>query len=348
MNKRVWNLFIVTSLAATLHACSKNDDDNIVPTQPASQGSTLTLNGGTGGASAVNSVFVDFSEDRQDSAKRNSWDLGFYSGDDFRVIINHSTGASAARLDKTDLAQVSYSDTIGHGAELVLGQGAGKMSAIDPVDTSKTSYLAGTVIQNISATDADNKVYLINRGTGSGYELEKVRIMRKGNGYTLQYAPINSGTYKTLDIAKNSNYNFVYASFNTDNTVQVEPAKASWDIEWTLTTYKATATIPYLFSDFVLINFVNGVQAAEVLTATVSYDNFSESHLPAVTFSSNRDAIAGKWRNTTGTVGVKTDRFYVVKDAAGNVYKLKFISFTTADGGTRGYPQITYKLVKKA
>jgi hypothetical protein len=37
----------------------------------------------------------------------------------------------------------------------------------------------------------------------------------------------------------------------------------------------------------------------------------------------------------------------VVKDAIGNVYKLKFLNFTSADGGERGYPNIEYKLVKK-
>ncbi|WP_255157753.1 HmuY family protein [Siphonobacter sp. BAB-5385] len=44
---------------------------------------------------------------------------------------------------------------------------------------------------------------------------------------------------------------------------------------------------------------------------------------------------------------MKTDRFYVIKDAAGNVYKLKFINYTSTDGGERGYPNIEYKLVKK-
>jgi hypothetical protein len=38
----------------------------------------------------------------------------------------------------------------------------------------------------------------------------------------------------------------------------------------------------------------------------------------------------------------------MVKDATGNVYKLKFLNFTSADGGERGYPNIEYKLVKKA
>ncbi len=45
---------------------------------------------------------------------------------------------------------------------------------------------------------------------------------------------------------------------------------------------------------------------------------------------------------------MKTDRFYVIKDAAGNVYKLRFISFHASDGGVRGYPKIEYKLGKES
>jgi hypothetical protein len=60
--------------------------------------------------------------------------------------------------------------------------------------------------------------------------------------------------------------------------------------------------------------------------------------------------IGSKWRTTApgGTTGIKRDRFYVVKDPLGNVYKLKFVSMGLgADGGERGKPVVEYKLVKK-
>ncbi len=151
-------------------------------------------------------------------------------------------------------------------------------------------------------------------------------------------------------MAKDAAFNFKYVSFTT-GAAEVEPAKANWDIEWSLSTYKANATIPYTFSDFVLINFVGGVTAAEVITADakVSFADFAEANLSGITFVGKREVIAGNWRITSGTpIGVKTDRFYLVKDGTGNVYKLKFVSFHSADGGVRGKPVIEYKLVKKA
>lgn len=310
-----------------------------------STGSALQLEGGEGGASAVNTVFVDLSANRQDSIARDRWDLGFNSGSVFRVIINNTTGASAIMVNKSDLTQVSSADI--NPDNLKLGFGFGTFSLFDDVYGDITK----TVIAEISATASDNKVYVINRKGGSGTisaveDLYKVRIIRKDNGYTLQYARINETTFKTLDVTKDAAYNFQYASFDK-GAVAVEPQKTRWDFQWGWSMYY-TGTTPYGFSDLVFINYLAGVQAAEVLTSTVNYAAFNESNLGSVTFSSDRNVIGSNWRVTSGTpIGVKTDRFYVIKDAAGNIYKLKFISFHANDGGERGRPKLEYVLVKK-
>lgn len=309
-----------------------------------STGSALTLEGGEGGSAALNSVYVDLSSNYQSSVKRTSWDLGFYSGDDFRVILNNVSAASVVPVNKTDINTVSAADiTI---TDLQLGFGAGNFSIYDDV----TGDLTKTAIPQVSATDASNKVYVINRVGGSGTtaaaaDLIKIRVLRAANGYTLQYAKLNETTFKTLSITKNTASNFSFVSFDT-GAVNVEPAKDRWDFVWTYSIY-FTGTTPYAFSDLVFTNYLGGVQSAEVLTSTVSYDAYAEANITTTTFSGARGTISSNWRATTGTIGVKTDRFYVIKDGAGNVYKLKFNSFTTQDGGTRGYPKLEYKLVKK-
>ena len=354
MNKYA-KLIALLGITVSFMSCSK-DSDPIVEV-PASDGSTLTLKGLIGaeaGTSAGNSVFVDFSTDKQTSVARESWDLGFYCGSDFRVILNNTVGATAIALTKTDLTAVTAADTtaLAVSETLALGQGKGTLSTIDPVDGTSSVYLNGTVIAAVSATDADNKVYIVNRGaagTATVRGWQKIRILRSGAGYTLQYAKINETTFKTLTVAKDAAYNFKAVSFVT-GAVTAEPVKAEWDLQWSLATYKATPTLPYTFSDFVLINFVGGVTAAQVaVTTTVTYADFKESDLSGITFLGTREVIGGNWRVTSGgTVGVLTDRFFLVKDAAGNVYKLKFVSFTSTDGGVRGNPVIEYKLVKKA
>lgn len=318
-----------------------------------SEGSSLTLNGITAaneaGASAGNSVYVDFSGNAQAAVARDSWDLGFYSGTDFKVIINSTNGASALVTTKTDLATVTAADF--NADDLKVGQGGGNFTIID--DGREANILNKTAIASVSATDADNKVYIINRSGGSNTvvptaDLYKIRILRKGTtGYTLQYAKVSETTFKTLDITKDEASNFQFASLVTGTTKTVEPAKANWDLTWTYSMYW-TATFPYAFSDLVFINNLGGVTAAEVLTSTVSYAAYAEGNIASTTFLNKRDVIGSNWRATTGAaVGVKTDRFYAVKDAAGNVYKLKFVSFHPSDGGVRGKPVIEYKLVKK-
>lgn len=318
-----------------------------------SEGTGIQLNGIAGseaGSSAANSVFLDLSANVQTPVLRDSWDLGFFNGADFRVTINGTNGASAWAVNKSDINAVSDKDF--SIDSLAVGQGQGKLSLVDDASGDITK----TVIAAVFATDADNKVYILNRKGGSGSalplaDLYKIRILRKGTGYTLQYAKVNETTFKTLDITKDAAYNFEFVSLEQGVTVDVEPAKDRWDLRWGYSMYFTAAgpgvILPYGFSDLVFINNLGGVEAAEVLTTTATYDAFAESNLTGITFSKSADAIGSKWRATTGTIGVKTDRFYLIKDPAGNIYKLKFISFHANDGGERGKPKLEYKLVKK-
>jgi hypothetical protein len=317
-----------------------------------SEGSEMQLNGliaAEAGTSAGNSVFVDFSANEQYPVARTSWDLGFYSGDDFRVILNNTKGSSAIMINETDLANVTSEDV--DAADLAIGGGMGSFDAYDSIN----GELEYTAIDEISATAEDNKVYVINRvgGTGTTQPVEefiKVRITRNGTtGYTVEYGLINATTFQTVNIDKNTLTNFSYLNFDS-GAVIVEPAKDRWDIEWSWSifwTMSGEDNVPYAFSDLVFINHHNGVKADTVFTADVTYDAFTETDLDNYELVSERNVIGSGWRATTPTAGVRTDRFYIVEDSHGNVYKLKFVSFHANDGGTRGKPEIEYALVKR-
>ena len=346
--QRMRQVFVSLTLIAALSACS--NDDDAIPVIPPSGGSEMKLDGG-GGTGAPNAVFVDLSAAKQTPVPRISWDFGFYSGADYHVILNYTSSISVKALAKTDLMQVSLTDTV--GISLALGQGAGTLDMVDDVygDLSKTAIAA------VSATDAENKVYLVKPETANAADPKtwyKVKISRNGNGYKLQYARLGETAIQTADISKDGSFNFTFYSLATNKVVTVEPKKAEWDIQWSYGVYLTGGGgvfLPYLFSDFVYSNSLAGVQAAEATTADgFSYDTFAAADLSStrLVYSATRDAIGSKWRVTSGaTVGIKTDRFYVVKDAGGNYYKLKFISAGIGqDGGQRGYPEIAYKLIK--
>ncbi|WP_051293296.1 HmuY family protein [Olivibacter sitiensis] len=324
-------------------ACS-DKDEVVVPDIPPSDGTVLTLNGGAGGAGAQNSVFVGFSTDTQDSVLRYSWDLAFYSGSEFRVRLNNFAGSAAIETEFTNLTEVTSANF--DISTLAIGQGQGTLSMID----NPSGEISGTFIDEISAATTGNKVYVISTKGGTAPVLDdvyKVLITRNSSGgYILQYAKLDATNIASIEVSKDTEYNFSFVSFVTGGFVSGEPKKTDWDIVWSYSMYY-TATFPYAFSDMVFINNLGGATATEVLTETVSYADFSESNITSLTFDNSRNVIGSNWRATTGTIGVKQDRFYVVKDAAGNVYKLKFNSFHASDGGVRGYPEIEYALVKR-
>jgi HmuY protein len=322
---------------------------------------TLEISGG--GATYPNKVFIDFSSNRQTAVNRANWDLGFSTTDDFRVILNSSNGMMARALAKTDLTAVTAADTVGFGVQLGLPQVfAAINAATTPAWTNDaikwiddpTGDWSKTAIAQVSATASENKVYIINRGVLPGATAsagwKKIRIIRNGNNYTLQHADIAATTFTSVEVTKGTASRFDYVSFATGK-VDVEPAKTKWDIAWTgfaNSTNFGSGPVPYYFQDVVIQN-TTGVQTVQVLNTTVTYDAFTEANLAGLVFSTSQVNIGAGWRSGGGpgvSPAVRTDRFYVVKDAEGNIYKVKFTALTT--NGERGKPQVQYALVKKA
>ena len=315
-----------------------------------SQGASIVGDGG--GATFGNKVFFDLSANTQKSVLRTKWDLGFYSGADWRVLLNSSTGTMAKQINKNNLNDVSTADTIGFANDEAFSQENPTTQSLAYIDYPDGD-LSKTAIAAISATDADNKVYIINRGFGVGEPMpsrgwKKIRVIRNtSGGYTLQYADINSSSFQTIDIPKNASHFFNYISFE-NGAVDVDPESDKWDFAWSYFSNVANfgfGEFPYLFQDFISLN--RGVQSAKVLTSSISYETFAEANLTGLTFSGNQNAIGSDWRSGGGPTSqpaVKTDRFYIIKDSGNNYYKLRFTSMT--QNGERGYPAFEFVLVK--
>ena len=312
---------------------------------------TATVNGG--GATYPNKVFIDLSSNRQTAILRTNWDLGFYTGaDDFRVILNSASAMMAKQINKTDLATVSATDTIGFGTEVAFSQTNPTTISLPYIDYP-TGDLARTAIATISANASDNKVYILNRGLGIGVPnpnrgWKKIRIIRNATGYTLQHADIAATTFTSVDIAKDDAFFFKYISFETGPIV-VEPQKKKWDLAWSYFSNVAnfgSGEVPYLFQDVILQN--RNVQVARVMVATKPFADFAESDLLTITLLSPQNTIGSSWRGgggPNGTTILFTDRYYIVKDGDNNIYKLRFTALT--QNGERGYPAYEAVLVKK-
>lgn len=317
-----------------------------------SEGQKLILEGKVGDVAYANSVYVDLSSNIQTPVDRKSWNLGFFGGSDFKVVLNGAYATTATASNKTDITAVTLAD-----AE------AAKDIAASPMTTEGLSTevidsfdgdLTKTVFAAISATDSENKVYFVaSEGNKSSRDQwYKVKVSRNGEGYKVQYAKVSETTIKTVEIAKNAAYNFTFLSLETGTTVNVEPEAKKWDIVWGYN-IGSTMGMPYFMQDLVLINNVAGTEAVQVMVSDIKYEDFDESKLTSLTFSKARNVIGSNWRVTsnmggsTAPLGIQFDRYYVIKDANGFYYKLRFLTMGLAnDKGDRGRPQIEYALIK--
>lgn len=309
-----------------------------------------------GGNTFPNSLYVDLSSGIGTAVNRVGWELGFASGADFRVILNSGiNGLAVKQLNTTNIDEVQVED-----ASVTTGNY--EPSSANYVD-HPSGHLSGTAIAEISAVDENNKVYLVNLGqsiastpatgtaaalTGTARGWKKVRILRSGNGYKLLYANIESTTHNEIIIPKSSDYNHSFYSLISNTIVKAEPLKNKWDLlfmPYVGYTLNGSVNVSYFFADAVLTNHLNGTKAYVVPTSEKTYAEFTLDHVVASKFNLDtameRRAIGTNWRVTYPAASVKTDRFFVLKDAAGNIYKIKFNALLSSNG-SRGTTTFEY------
>ncbi|MEO9891217.1 HmuY family protein [Aurantibacter sp.] len=313
-----------------------------------------------GGPNEPNQVYVDLSGQNQTSVNRESWDLAFYNGDSFRVAINGSVFMAVSELDAVDIDAVDAASV----ADLQPTVAVGTFDAANTVFVdSPDGVITGTAIAEISETDSENKVYLVNLGSEIGTETPengsvavsgesrgwmKIRVLRNETDYTLQYAGLDETTHSEVTIAKDAAYNFQFFSLMTENEIVVEPIKDKWDLNFTVFTNEIEGYGSYGYSDFVTTNSKAGTMAYMVEVETLAYADFELSNVDESLFEDDQRVIGSNWRNGGGPgslPSLKEDVYFILKDSDGNTYKLKFTALVN-ESGVRGYPAFEYTLLQ--
>ena len=308
-----------------------------------------------GGPNEPNQVYVDLSSNKETVVRRDVWDLGFYGGEEFRVTINGSLYMAVSALTNTDINSVN-SLSVAALQPLV---------AVGTFDPENKVYVDGpngnileTAISEISEDDFKNPVYLLNLGVeigttqpntgsvaiaGESRGWKKIRILRDGNGYILQYADLDATTYNEISISKDADFNFSFFSFKTNKIVNVEPPKLQWDISFTVFTNIIAQAGSYGFSDFSLHNRKGGVTSYSLVDNTISYKNFTATNVNETLFQESQIVIGSSWRNVFDRT-VNSNIYYVLKDANNNYFKIRFLDLTN-ENGERGFPRFEYTLL---
>ncbi|MGM0634483.1 MAG: HmuY family protein [Bacteroidota bacterium] len=317
------------------------------------------INADVGGPNQPNQVFVDLSQQNQEASPRDAWDLGFYSGTENRVIMNYSTQMAVAELAGNDLSNFTEADVQALQNEVQVGTfNPANMEYVD----DPSGDLSNTSIREINLDDAENKVYLVNLGyrvptnepqtgsidiAGEHKGWKKIRILKSDEAYILRYADLNDTDYQEVNIAKNSAYNFSFFSFEIQSEVMVEPQKSAWDLNFTVFTNEIPGNGSYTYADFILTNRHGGTRAYQVLTEEYAYNNFNQVDVDYNKFDNDQRNIGSEWRSGGGPdqgPSLKEDRFYVIEDTEGNLYKLRFTQLVD-ETGARGFPGFEYHLL---
>lgn len=308
-----------------------------------SRGATIDVDGG--GPDQPFQAFIDLSKQAQNSEDKYAWDLGFSSEPNrFAVTLNSSAFVMARSIESTDIDAITPNDTLGFASKMYISN-YNDPEAAGWIDNQNGSF-DQTAIAAISETDSENKVYIIKRD-GDNRNWKKIRVLRQGEDYLLQYADIASSTHQEITISKDDAYNFSHMDLD-NGLVQIEPEKDLWDIMYS--TYSGVANfgvnLAIAYNDAVVLNRSN-VKAVKIEESEdVTYDNFTSADVKNYNLESDNIFVIGSsWRELQNfTLVLKPNVFYLVEDAQGNVYKLKFTSLTS-DEAVRGYPQFKYELL---
>ncbi len=313
-----------------------------------------------GGPNEPNQVYVDLSSQTQTAIKRDTWDLGFYSGSENRVVLNGSLAMAVAEIDFVDIDAVTEADIV--DLQALVATGTFTPDNLEYVD-AQNGDITGTAISEVSDVDNENKVYLLNLGSEVGTEVpelggidifddsrgwKKIRVLKNGADYILQYADLNATTHEEITISKNDDYNFTFFSFNSNSIINVEPEKDKWDLNFTVFTNEIPNYGSYIFSDFVVTNLKRDVVAYQVSTEDFSYEDFTYANVNSVDFENDQRAIGSQWRNGGGPgtlPSIKDDVFYILKDSSDNIYKIRFTALVD-ESGERGHSAFEYTLLQ--
>lgn len=364
--KNIKILFPLLVLSFFTNSCIHEDDSPI--TLPLKTGSVVTLDE-VAGPRQPNQVWIDLSSGTIKTTHREDWDLGFYNGDEFRVMLNSSLMMAVGKIENHTNIDAVNSQTVAALKSLVhVGNFTDNSQYIDHPNGNIAFQTSG--ISTVSPIDDMNAVYLLNLGyktssepnivAGGIYTIgeergwKKIKISRHQNGYKLQYADLDDATHKEFIITKDAAFNYQFFSILKNNYANIQPKKESWDLCYTVFTNLTTNpsnNLPtsYIYPDFINHNILGGVGVYEVTTAVgkgnAEYNNFKISDVESSKFvTTDQRTIGSNWRTTTGANGAEVykNKFYILKNSKGIYYKLIFQRLKNNEG-MRGYPQFEYQ-----
>ncbi|MEI6748691.1 MAG: HmuY family protein [Bacteroidales bacterium] len=285
-------------------------------------------------------VYFDLSSDTKVATNlRTDWDLAFEcSSTGTHILLNSSCFMKAADCGLIPFAQAI--DTAGLKWNFDRSDG-------NPDSTVLLNWLS----INGNDTLFPGHVYAIDRGmdeNGNIRGLQQVVFdgLKQGH-YTFRWARINGSSITSAIVEKDSTSNYMHYSFkNGGGLAAPEPPKQQWDLLFTqystILFTDAGDPQPYLLTG-VLINR-SGLEVA--VDSAIAFSSINYETAQSMTYSNALDIIGYDWKKVDSENGytytVRYNVNYVIKDAEGYYYKLRFTGFYN-ELGEKGFPVFEYQ-----
>jgi hypothetical protein len=194
------------------------------------------------------------------------------------------------------------------------------------------------------------KIYILDLGydeKSNALGFKKIKIVSvTPQKYVLQYADIQDNTFQTIDIQKDTNYNYTYFSFKTNSIASVEPQKKDWDLAFTQYIHIFYEPYqPYLVTG-VLLNSNQTYAAMD--SVQFKFENIDYKQAVSFPLTNKLDAIGYNWKsfggfgNATGNYQIFSNYNYIIKDSKSMLYKMRFIGFYDVQG-RKGSPKFEFR-----
>lgn len=283
-------------------------------------------------------VWYSLQNGEVDNAPLAEWDLAFeMTGFTSSILVNTAKGLvvyetpsaigfwdNVNTLDSANWTRIDNSDTswsagaLTHGNNLVnpdgLNVGWGDYNMA-------THVIAGSRIYAIQLADATTWL--------------KLRINSLSNGvFSFTYANLDGTGSHDATLVKTdfTGKNFGYWSFETNATLDREPATTDWDLLFTK--YIGFVPTAYPVAGVLQNKGVTALQVDDVPTADAEWTS--------APFSTEMNIIGSDWKSYDFDLNAYTtvpDRTYFVKDGAGNIWKLVFTAFGGSTTGDMTFEQ---------
>jgi hypothetical protein len=340
---RIYGLWVVLLTVLTgISGCEKEEGLYTAPDVPVgTQSATFAM-----GENYENQLWFEFSTQKTASNAFGLWDIGFSLSEKNNIIINcgkHSA-YTATFMENSQFRDVRFIDVSKH--EWTFDNPNGHPDSL--------SFSGWWESYQMGKAKPKDRLYIINRGAdslGAKKFIKLKMIGREGAAYHFQWGLLTDTVPHDVYINAKNDYNYAYYSFSTEQEVFNEPfTRDNWDM--VITTYKQTVTeeslgttMPYILRG-VLTN-PNKVKVVE-LNNLIDFNQISLSYAKALVFSNFLNEIGYDWKTwslTANKYTVNQKKIFIILDAKGNYFKMRFVDFYN-DKGEKGYPKIAWELLK--